>query len=183
MRIGGMWYPVLTLGYGNRLGIWFQGCEKHCRNCISPEFRSKEDGEILHLAEIKKIIRCDCGKIDGLTISGGEPFDQPEGLMLLVEWFAEEFNDDILIFTGYTLDELYEKKSSTIKRILNTISVLVDGEYMEELNSGIGLRGSTNQKIYVWKNRDKYTDLEKYNRNIQCVFLRNRIWMIGIPPK
>lgn len=58
--------------------------------------------------EIVNSIR-DKQEIDGLTISGGEPFEQPEGLLKLVMAYKEKFNDDILIFTGYTLDELHEK--------------------------------------------------------------------------
>ena len=100
-----------------------------------------------------------------------------------MQWFENKYNDDILIFTGYTLEELHTKNSLIIEKILNIISVLIDGEYIEDLNSGIGLRGSFNQNIYIWKNKDKYKDIEKCARKMQCVFLKDRLWMIGIPPK
>lgn len=182
LNIGEIWYPVTTLGYGKRLGIWFQGCQKNCIDCISPEFKAKANGKLLHIEDLGKNIPQDC-MIDGLTISGGEPFDQPQGLLKLVQWFENRYSDDILIFTGYTLEELHKKNSLIIEKILNHISVLIDGEYIEDLNSGIGLRGSSNQNIYIWKNKDKYKDVEKCVRKIQCVFLKDRLWMIGIPPK
>ena len=182
LSIGEIWYPVITLGYGKRLGIWFQGCQKNCMNCISPEFKVKENGKLLHIEDLENNIPQGC-IIDGLTISGGEPFDQPQGLLKLVQWFENKYSDDILIFTGYTLEELHKKNSLIIEEVLNIISVLIDGEYIEDLNSGIGLRGSSNQNIYIWKNKDKYKDIEKCARKMQCVFLKDRLWMIGIPPK
>lgn len=55
LSIGEIWYPVITLGYGKRLGIWFQGCQKNCMNCISPEFKVKENGILLHIEDLEKI--------------------------------------------------------------------------------------------------------------------------------
>lgn len=181
LRIGDIWYPVLTLGFGKRLGIWFQGCKRNCLNCISPELKSGFGGKIITVEKLKKMIP-NIKEIDGLTISGGEPFDQPKGLLKVVQWFSECCNDDIIIFTGYTLQELRNKQSVVIEEILSNISVLIDGEYIDELNAGVGMRGSTNQTVYVWKNIDKYSDLETRERNIQCVLLKNKLWMIGIPP-
>lgn len=122
------------------------------------------------------------GRVDGMTISGGEPFDQPEGLLALIRWFVKIYGDDILIFTGYTLEQLHAMRSPVVEEILFTIAVLIDGRYEEERNDGIGLRGSSNQRIYVWKKRDRYTDPETCARSLQCIFMRDRIWMIGIPP-
>lgn len=182
ITIGFVWYPVTALGYGKRLGVWFQGCSKQCENCISPEFQKLEDGtsctaeEIIHVLDGRQ-------NIDGLTISGGEPFDQPEALLELVMAYKEKFNDDILIFTGYTLDELHEKNSSVIEEILHHIAVLIDGRYVEDKNNGTGLRGSVNQKIHIWKHHERYHHAEKWDRTMQCIFMNNRLRMIGIPPK
>lgn len=182
INIGFIWYPVTTLGYGKRIGVWFQGCSKRCENCISPEFQLLNGGTTYAVEEIVNSI-CDKQEIDGLTISGGEPFDQPEGLLKLIMTYKEKFNDDILIFTGYALDELHEKKSFVIEEILRNIAVLIDGRYMDDKNNGIGLRGSTNQKINVWKYNERYSNADKSNRKIQCVLMNDRLRIIGIPPK
>ena len=182
IRIGRVWFPVISLGYGNRLGVWFQGCGKDCRNCISPEFRDRDDGSVCLVEDILGVIEQEA-QVDGLTVSGGEPFDQPEGLLELVMAYKEQVNDDILVFTGYSLEELHQQKSETIENILQNIAVLVDGRYVDEMNDGAGLRGSANQNIYIWKQKDRHADLETAARTVQCVFMDDYLWMIGIPPR
>lgn len=75
------------------------------------------------------------------------------------------------------------KKSSVIEEILRNIAVLIDGRYMDDKNNGIGLRGSTNQKIHVWKYNERYSNADESNRKMQCVLMNDRLRMIGIPPK
>lgn len=181
IRVGKIWYPVTTLGYGKRLGVWLQGCGHGCVGCISPELQPRSGGRVIKSSEIVELMK-EKEPVDGMTISGGEPFDQPEGLLSLVRWFAGAYGSDILIYTGYTLEQLHAMRSPVVESILAEISVLVDGRYEEKRNDGLGLRGSSNQKIYIWKNPERYKDVEKCNRSMQCVFLRDRIWMIGIPP-
>lgn len=182
LRVGKIWYPVTTLGYGRRFGIWLQGCTRSCPNCISPELKSSKGGKLVSTGDIIKTIkRYDA--IDGLTISGGEPFDQTDGLREIVEWFSSSMGSDILIYTGYTLEELRNKKNNNIDLILNRISVLIDGAYIDELNNGKGLRGSSNQNIYIWKNQNRYLNIGEIQRKVQGVLLPdNSLWMIGIPP-
>lgn len=180
LTIGAVWYPVTVLGFGNRLGIWFQGCSRNCQNCISPEFKDYNAGHVLSVEELNEmLVRVEA--IDGLTISGGEPFDQPEALFRLITWFESKYNDDVLLFTGYTLEQLQKRNNPIIEAILNHISVLIDGEYKDDMHSEVGLMGSYNQRIHVWKYRERYDSAEKLNREMQCVLLRDRIWMIGVP--
>ena len=182
MRIGRCWYPVTTLGYGKRVGIWFQGCARRCPQCISPEFQDPQMGRYCSPEEVMNCLPAD-GDPDGLTVSGGEPFDQPEGLLELVLAWKKRFRDDVLVFTGYTLEELHQMNSPIVEAVLKEIAVLVDGRYIQEENDGIGLRGSANQKVHVWKCEDKHKDLEQISRSLQCVFYGDHLWMIGIPPK
>lgn len=182
INIGRLWYPVKTLGYGQRLGVWVQGCKKRCPGCISPEFQAIDFENYYDPEEILNAIP-EGMQPDGLTISGGEPFDQEDGLLELVRLFADRYTRDILIFTGYTLDELHKMNSAAIEEVLKYTAVLIDGEYMESKNEGIGLRGSTNQNIHVFRYEERYQDLTHCKRDIQCVFTDNRLWMIGILPK
>ena len=182
LEVGKRWYAGAVLGYGRRLGVWMQGCGRRCPGCISPELQPPEGGTEIGISEIEALME---GRepVDGLTVSGGEPFDQPEGLLALVRWFADTYGDDILIYTGYTLEELHGMNSGTVEEILTAVSVLVDGSYVEENNDGIGLRGSSNQRIHVMKNRNRYSDAQNCSRKVQCVFTGKRVWIIGIPPK
>ncbi len=180
MRIGAIWYPVTSLGYGRRLGIWFQGCGKNCVNCISPEFKDYTGGQAITIEKIDSITS-KFSTIDGLTISGGEPFDQPIALLKVISWFVTKYNDDVLVFTGYSLEKLRKRCDPTINKILDSISVLIDGEYDDNLFVNRGLRGSSNQMIHVWHHKERYEDLESIKRTMQCVMLPDKVWMIGIP--
>jgi len=99
---------------------------------------------------------------DGITITGGEPFEQSKELSSLCEWLSDKVSKDILVYTGYTLQQLKDKCDKDVNRFLSQIAALVDGEYIEELNRGNRIKGSENQKLYVLRQqyRDGYTSLD-----------------------
>lgn len=181
MRIKRICFPVKVLGPGNRVGIWTTGCNFHCNNCMSPELQSFNAGNEMNIQEIISAIKRINVPIDGFTISGGEPFEQPKELERLVKAINYEYNDDIIIYSGYTIDELIQKKDILIKNILDNISVLIDGRYVEELNDEIGLRGSSNQVIHIFRNRDEYEYLKKAKRELQSFnYLDSKDIVIGL---
>lgn len=182
MRINRMFYPVHSLGYGERIGLWVQGCRRRCPGCESPEMRSPDGGIIREPEKLFDEIP-DNFPVDGLTISGGEPFDQKEDLLSVLKVFKEKYTNDILIFTGYTREELLEMKDDTIRKILTETAVLVDGRYIEELNDGKGLRGSSNQHIYINRYQERYQDAENRKRTLQAARIQDQVVIIGIPPK
>lgn len=85
LQMAACWYPVTVFGPGKKLGIWFQGCNKKCEECISPEFQPYEGGQKIEITCLLE--RYHMEKPDGLVVSGGEPFDQPEALLDLVKEF------------------------------------------------------------------------------------------------
>ena len=176
-----IWYPVLTLGYGKRLGVWTQGCPRKCPDCISPEFQNFHGGRQCSAEDIVGVVPFG-ERPEGLTISGGEPFAQPEAILNLIKAYRACFQGDILVFTGYKLDELSALKNSVIHDVLRSIDVLVDGPYHSEYNNGKGLRGSTNQTIHVFRYSERYPDAENWQREMQCVLEDERMCFIGIPP-
>ena len=106
MQIDRLLYPVHSLGPGNRLGIWVRGCKKRCFNCANPELQFFNPKSEISMPIIKDTI-CEIGeKFDGITITGGEPFCQAKELLDLIT-FILEITDDILVFTGYSKDEIY----------------------------------------------------------------------------
>lgn len=151
-----------TLGPGNRLIIWTQGCQKRCKNCTSPELQPLDTVPDIDIIDIIEKQKRDYF-ISGVTISGGEPFLQKEELLKLVTYLAKDY-DDILIYTGLNYEEL--KDDPICAQIFEKIAVLIDGEYIDELNENEKLRGSTNQRIIVFKKKykDRYLAMNKEER-------------------
>lgn len=181
MYIARMYYPVTTLGYGKRVGIWVTGCNKNCVNCMSSDLKEKHSGIDISPTKIVESITSNNVAIDGITISGGEPFLQFDELYELLRELNKKSIDDIIIYTGYTLEELTEKFPAEIDDIKSLVSVLVDGEYIDHLNDNIGLRGSNNQKIHIWKYHERHASMHMQERKIQAIEHDRGITLIGIP--
>ena len=180
MYIKRICYPVTTLGPGLRIGIWVTGCQKKCPGCMSPELQPRESGRQISVEDILNMLNTIDGQVDGVTISGGEPFLQPDELNTLVCGIREEITEDIIVYSGYTISELKGQNSQSITAVLNNISVLIDGPYVDALNDGIGIRGSSNQNIHVFRPAADYQDLAHCKRNIQSFRYNNQILLIGI---
>ncbi len=134
---------------------------------MSPELRDFSAGNEVSVDSIIASIEKITDPICGFTISGGEPFEQPKELNLLVSGLSEKYGDDIIIYTGYSLEELKRKDNEDINSIIEKISVLVDGRYVRELNDEKGLRGSSNQVIHIFKNRKLYEYMNDCQRSLQ----------------
>lgn len=180
LSLGRVYYPVKTLGPGNRVGIWTTGCERDCKGCISPELKAYDKSKKVSIEDILRMIKQIENGIDGFTVSGGEPFYRPGALRALVEALST-INDDILIYTGYTLDELIAQKNEDIDTVLDKCAALVDGPYIEEMNDGRGLRGSSNQNCHIFKYREKYAGIDCVDRKLQTVVYDSKVLNIGIP--
>lgn len=178
VSVGFIHYPVTTLGYGNRIGIWFAGCNRRCDGCQTSllwEFDYSVDGErVLAYVESKFALGA-----DGITISGGEPFEQIEFLSDIID-LAKKHTDDILVYTGYKIDELKRRAINT--NIIKKIGVLIDGEYKKEYDDGKSLRGSSNQKVIILneKLRERYEKVQKELRETELVSVRGKLFSIGI---
>lgn len=163
MIIGQMISPVHSLGPGERICLWTKGCNKHCEGCISPELQSM-DGVQTNENDLAELL-CQLAvknKCTGLTISGGDPFEQAEALLRLLQLVRNQF-DDILVYTGYEYRELVAGLTGNAGiRCLDYIDVLIDGRYVKALNKpDCVLRGSENQTI-LYLNEEKRPAYEKY---------------------
>jgi len=174
-----------VLGPGKRFVLWVQGCSRRCKGCIAPDAQSGT-GTLMEVSEVFSKIK-ESKNITGITISGGEPFEQEEALCELVKMIKTETRLDIIVFSGYLHEELVAKNTVFVNTILQNIDLLVDGEYKEELNNGEYLRGSSNQRFVFLSH--KFYGLEKdlyslKNRNFDILIDNNgMIFVAGIPPK
>lgn len=183
LRVGYIKAGTRALGPGNRFVIWTQGCLRRCKGCASPEHQSLDGGYLIDIKELSDQI-CSCRSIDGITISGGEPFLQAHALTDLLNGVSKVRPElTVLVFTGNKLEELTDLDS---KAFLGKIDLLIDGEYIQELNDGIGLRGSSNQRFHFLTGRlvDFRNELECGERKTETYWSdnkRNGMVTIGVP--
>ena len=107
--------------------------------------------------------------------------DQAEELSLLLP-LLHDVIEDVLMFSGYTLEELKKRKDACTETVLRYLTVLIDGNYQEMLNDGSPLRGSSNQQIHLFQEnlRDLYADYLRTSNQIQNFSLGNSIVSAGI---
>ena len=180
--------PITTLGPGKRLVLWVNGCSKKCAGCISPEMQVRSSKKYINNDDLLKIINNIFIQepFSGITISGGDPFEQLDDLMYCLK-FLKQICNDILVYTGFTWnDYIKELDENSTKELKELISVLIDGPYIEELNvPSCSLRGSKNQKIYFFdKSLEKeYRNYIKKPRELQNIYVGNKLITIGIMNK
>ena len=185
IRIHNMVKSTSVLGPGKRAAIWFQGCLRNCPGCMSPSSRPLAGG---HLTTVEKVATAilSLTDIEGVTISGGEPFLQVDALFALISTIKKATNFSVVVYTGYTLDELRKLQNPKVDKLIETgIDILIDGEYVDELNDGVALRGSSNQTVHFLSNRyrdqsDLYTSQK---RNAEILVSNRDAFFIGIPKK
>lgn len=177
MRIRYVCYPVTTLGPGERLGVWVSGCSRGCPGCMSPELQESLPSDEVAVDALLASVRAQRERCDGVTISGGEPFDQPEELAELVRGLRE-IAGHVLVYTGYRLEEL--RADPRRARALEGIDVLVDGPYERALNDGRGVRGSSNQRVWRLTDPDDPYDYEGVERRTQTFVFGDTVLMAGL---
>ena len=137
-----------TDGEGLRTVIWFQGCSHGCKGCHNKHTWDISKGTTIKPQAVVNQIQNwkSKNKLSGLhlTLSGGEPFDQAADAFNI----AKQLNPTSLwIFTGYTLEQLLQKRDSNITALLEKATILVDGRYEEDIPPSQVFAGSGNQRI------------------------------------
>ncbi|HCT40015.1 MAG TPA: radical SAM protein [Moraxellaceae bacterium] len=176
-------FPVTTLGPGQRLGIWFQGCSIRCSGCISADTWGAGRRHVLVsqlIAEIEPWLY----SAEGITISGGEPFDQADALIELLHAIRSRTSVDILVYSGYPLEKLRE----TLDRADGLIDALISDPYEEHQIQTLALRGSDNQRLSTLTERGamRFASFErKLGPSDMALDLMvdgdGSVWMAGIP--
>ncbi len=134
-------------GPGIRTTIFVTGCTIGCKDCFNPEYQDFEFGSIWDENVTENLLNnLKNPEVEGLTILGGEPFDNSEDLSRIVPEIRKNTKKSIWIYSGYTYEKLMKEENS--RRILNNCDVLVDGPFVEKLKDlKLKFRGSSNQRI------------------------------------
>jgi anaerobic ribonucleoside-triphosphate reductase activating protein len=141
-------YDSIVDGEGIRTVIWTQGCPHNCMGCHNPETHDFNGGFLMDIEDIKKELD-NLQYQDGITLSGGDPFAQPEACYEIAK-YAKSIGLNVWCYTGFTYELLLmmaTKKDKYLK-LLQNIDVLIDGKFMIELRSlSTKFRGSSNQRV------------------------------------
>ena len=142
-------------GPGKRFAIWCQGCLNRCPGCCNSEMQPIEQKHVVSVEDLEQLIldTVKAKQIEGVSFIGGEPFLQAKGLSLLAKWCRDN-NLSVLVFTGYTLDELKSMQMDGTDDLLQNTDLLVDGRYDEQQpDDERPWVGSKNQKVYHLSDR------------------------------
>ena len=134
-------------GPGIRTTIFVTGCTHKCHNCFNEEYQDFDFGDPWTPKETVEVIEdLKLDEVKGLTILGGEPFQNEVDLLHVIRDIKKEVQKDIWIFSGYTYEEIL--KDGNKKKLLEECDVLVDGRFVEALKDlNLRFRGSSNQRI------------------------------------
>lgn len=146
VRLAGVIETSINNGDGIRKVIFAQGCKHHCKGCFNPDTHDFNGGYECDTEKIIERINNDY-MIDGVTFSGGDPFEQAEAFAHI----AKNINKDLTIwcYTGYTLQQIIDNIDRPgWKELITNIDVLVDGKFEEDKKDrNLKYKGSSNQNI------------------------------------
>lgn len=152
MRYGQIRQFDVANGTGIRSTIFVTGCTHKCPECFNEEYQDFKFGDIWTDNETSTIINyLKSDVVEGLTILGGEPFQNTKDLIQIVKDIKKQSNKSIWIYSGYTFDELI--KNPLQRELLELVDILVDGLFKIDLKDlKLRFRGSSNQRIIDVKN-------------------------------
>lgn len=146
VRLAGIVETSINNGEGIRKVIFAQGCKHHCKGCFNPDTHDFNGGYECDTEKIIERINNDY-MIDGVTFSGGDPFEQAEAFAHIAKHINKELT--IWCYTGYTLQQIIDNIDRPgWKELITNIDVLVDGKFEEDKKDrNLKYKGSSNQNI------------------------------------
>ncbi|HHV26307.1 anaerobic ribonucleoside-triphosphate reductase activating protein [Anaerosalibacter bizertensis] len=148
IKVAGIVKESIVDGPGIRLVVFGQGCKHHCPGCHNPESHSFEGGELMEIDSIMELVK-ENPLLDGVTLSGGDPFEQSESFAILAKK-VKELGLNIITYTGYTYEEILDNIDLIPgwKKLLYSTDILVDGKFeIDKKSLMLKFKGSSNQRI------------------------------------
>jgi anaerobic ribonucleoside-triphosphate reductase activating protein len=134
-------------GPGRRSVIQTAGCSIRCAGCFVPQTHERENGTLVSITSIVDEVLSKRMHHDGVTILGGEPFDQPGPIAELVSRLKRH-QMHITVYSGFTIEQLIQRKVPSVDYILVNIDLLIEGPFINNMREGAGeYRGSRNQQL------------------------------------
>lgn len=137
MRIAGTISCSFVNGEGARYVVFTQGCRHNCPGCQNPDTHDPQGGYEVSVEDLAADVKKH-RLIDGLTLSGGDPFEQPEECCRLIKLLAPI---NVWCYTGYTYEQI---KDTELAKLCD---VIVDGRFESDKKIEGAYKGSSNQRI------------------------------------
>lgn len=172
-----------TLGPGRRGVVWVSGCSRGCPGCIAGPIQDISCGVPVSVERLAEEV-LSWNNIEGITFSGGEPFEQADGLADLCEIITRRSQLSVMSYSGFTYAALRSSTEAGKQRLLQYLDILVDGPFLKSLRAGLLWRGSSNQQVVFLK--DTYRDLEFFVNGAGAgmeihVSKDGRVYWVGVP--
>ena len=182
-RISSIRWPIHVLGPGERVGVWFQGCTLACGGCLAKDTWSPAEGVEVDPEQIVDAIG-DAQGAEGVTISGGEPLQQPDALRELLRLLRDRHPElNTLVYTGYDQDELLVESPW----IFEDCDALIAGRFVSRLAADDHWRGSSNQELIVNSHSSHETfevwTQQRATRSLQISTRNDQVEIVGIPQR
>lgn len=148
LRIAGIVDESIVDGPGFRLTVFAQGCRHRCEGCHNPETHDFEGGTIMTVSDILTKLM-ENPLLDGVTLSGGDPFEQAEAFAELAKEIRFR-GYHVMTYSGYTFEAIQQmaKVRPAFEELLNATHILVDGPFkQQERCHDLLFRGSRNQRL------------------------------------
>jgi len=134
-------------GPGIRSVVWVQGCRRNCPGCINPQTHPHKAVKLLDPVELGKRL-CQIEQTNGITLSGGEPFEQATACGILAETVKNQ-GKTVMVFTGFPFEQLITSQNTDIRYFLDYIDLIVAGPYIQEFACESRLwQASNNQTVH-----------------------------------
>ena len=178
-----MHFPVTTLGPGERVGLWFQGCSIRCPGCISMDTWAFNKN-LVNISEVFELLESWLPTADGITITGGEPFDQFHQLKEILRFVQNFDHINSFVYSGYEQEEL----ANQLKKLNGLIDIIMTGPLDISYSQSKPLRGSDNQRLSSLTSvgvallnqiNESPTNLSQLN----VAFDGETTWIAGVPKR
>ena len=172
-------------GPGVRFVVWFQGCPLRCPGCCNPEVLPFRGGTTVPVVELVAQLAAQVRltpSLEGVSLLGGEPFAHAAAGAALAEE-ARRLGLSVMIYSGYTLEQLRGKRDAEVDRLLALTDLLVDGPYVrEQPEAARRWVGSTNQRLHFLTGRYDSADPCWRQRNtLEIRVAGNEVIVNGFP--
>ncbi len=172
-----------TNGPGRRIVIWTQGCTLNCDGCFNQEQLIHEANKLFDIKELFEIligllIKYNC---EGVTISGGEPFQQAKAVLELGK-LVKQKGYSLVIFSGYTYKQLKESKNHEVRELLKLGDIMILGRYNRNNTEERTWFNNKDKKIIY--NSDQYINYSfDVNPNIEFTIIEDTMLISGFPDR